>query len=158
MRRFPWVAPLVATIALAATAAAQTDPPAAEWSARQQRQRSTEPRAPDAPVAAAPGKQPWPTEKAEPIEDTKAARSSGSSRAAKPAKPADSAKPTKVTEPAKPGMPEVVVAGKELRTRVDTLARRLAWHESLAGAAKTAAELDRPIVWIQALGDLKGFT
>lgn len=34
----------------------------------------------------------------------------------------------------------------------------LKWHGTLAKAARDAAEQKKPILWIQALGDLKGFT
>ncbi len=54
-------------------------------------------------------------------------------------------------------MSEVAFAGKELRARVDKVARKLSWNETLNAAAATARELERPIVWVQALGDVNGF-
>lgn len=44
-----------------------------------------------------------------------------------------------------------------VRDAVRTLTRRLEWHDDLEDAAEQAAAEGKPILWIQALGNLKGF-
>jgi hypothetical protein len=50
------------------------------------------------------------------------------------------------------------VAGRELSRAVTRVTRELDWHKKLSIAAKEAQQSGKPIVWIHALGDLKGFT
>jgi hypothetical protein len=49
------------------------------------------------------------------------------------------------------------VDGAEVSAAVGKLVR-LRWHRALGGAARRARALDKPILWVQALGDLDGFT
>ena len=44
-----------------------------------------------------------------------------------------------------------------VRDAVRTLTRELEWHDDLEDAADQAVAEGKPILWIQALGDLKGF-
>lgn len=48
--------------------------------------------------------------------------------------------------------------GKALRKDLVMVTRGLRWHKLLPAATKQARAEDKPIVWIQALGDIKGFT
>jgi hypothetical protein len=48
--------------------------------------------------------------------------------------------------------------GKEVGTAVRSLLRKLDWHEELEDAAAAAIANGKPILWIQALGELDGFT
>ncbi len=48
------------------------------------------------------------------------------------------------------------VPGKEVEARVNSLLK-LRWHRSLGWAARVAKTDNKPILWIQALGDVKGF-
>ncbi|MEZ6184003.1 MAG: hypothetical protein R3F62_03215 [Planctomycetota bacterium] len=48
------------------------------------------------------------------------------------------------------------LAPEELAERVETLQRELAWHADLQEARQAAIEANKPILWIQALGDLSG--
>jgi hypothetical protein len=48
------------------------------------------------------------------------------------------------------------LAPEELAERVETLQRELAWHVDLEEARQAAIEANKPILWIQALGDLSG--
>jgi hypothetical protein len=47
--------------------------------------------------------------------------------------------------------------GKEVAPAVRRLLK-LRWHKSLRDAAYQAKTKNRPILWIQALGDLRGYT
>lgn len=49
------------------------------------------------------------------------------------------------------------VPGDEVESNVRTLLRKLRWHSSLSGALQSARAKGKPVVWIQALGDLNGF-
>lgn len=49
------------------------------------------------------------------------------------------------------------VAGKKVTAAVGKLGR-LRWHKTLPGAARAARSQGKPILWIQALGDLGGYT
>lgn len=49
------------------------------------------------------------------------------------------------------------VPGKEVAPAVRKLLK-LRWHKSLRAAAYKARAEDKPILWIQALGDLRGYT
>jgi hypothetical protein len=49
------------------------------------------------------------------------------------------------------------VPGKEVAPAVRKLLK-LRWHKSLRAAAYQARTEDKPILWIQALGDLRGYT
>ena len=49
------------------------------------------------------------------------------------------------------------VPAKEVAPAVRKLLR-LKWHTSLGRAAQSARITKKPILWIQALGDLKGYT
>jgi hypothetical protein len=46
--------------------------------------------------------------------------------------------------------------GNEVRPAVEKLAQELDWHDSLQSAQRVAKRTGKPIVWIQALGDLTG--
>lgn len=48
--------------------------------------------------------------------------------------------------------------GLALRKDMITVTRGLRWHKTLASAVEEARAEHKPIVWIQALGDIKGFT
>lgn len=50
----------------------------------------------------------------------------------------------------------VRVPGEQVAHNVDKL-RELRWHGSLGSALQSGKTKDRPVVWIQALGDLDGF-
>jgi hypothetical protein len=47
--------------------------------------------------------------------------------------------------------------GKDLAKAVGKVTKELVWQGSLADAQKLAAKEGKPILWIQALGTLKGF-
>lgn len=49
------------------------------------------------------------------------------------------------------------VPGEQVASRVEKLTTELVWHDSLEGALATAREQNRPVLWIQALGELKGY-
>ena len=49
------------------------------------------------------------------------------------------------------------VEGKALARSVDKVLAELQWFESLRGVRTVAAQRGRPILWIQALGDLDGY-
>lgn len=48
--------------------------------------------------------------------------------------------------------------GPALRRDMVTVMRGLRWHKTLPSAVAQARADHKPIVWIQALGDIKGFT
>jgi hypothetical protein len=50
------------------------------------------------------------------------------------------------------------VRGTEVRAAVKRTLGTLQWHRDLDSAARAARELERPIVWVQALGEIRGFT
>ena len=50
------------------------------------------------------------------------------------------------------------VSGRQLSRAVKKLTRELKWHRKLEDAAAAAQEADKPIFWIQLLGDLRGRT
>jgi hypothetical protein len=50
------------------------------------------------------------------------------------------------------------VEGPASYSAIREVVRGLDWLDELRDAQAEAAKLDRPIVWIHALGDLKGFT
>ena len=49
------------------------------------------------------------------------------------------------------------VPGEEVVRNAERLTTELRWHASLAEARATAAREGKPVLWIQALGDLEGF-
>lgn len=49
----------------------------------------------------------------------------------------------------------IKLAGKELKRAVKQVAA-LRWHDDLADARAEAAATGKPILWLQALGDLEG--
>ena len=49
------------------------------------------------------------------------------------------------------------IDGKTNSARTKRVLTELTWHKSVEKAAAAAVEEDRPIVLVQALGDLKGF-
>jgi len=49
------------------------------------------------------------------------------------------------------------VSGDEVEANVRTLLKRLRWHSSLSSALGSARANNKPVVLIQALGDLDGF-
>ena len=48
--------------------------------------------------------------------------------------------------------------GRRLLKAVSKVTKELSWHDDLEEAAAAAAESGKPIFWVQALGDLKGYT
>lgn len=50
------------------------------------------------------------------------------------------------------------IKGKELAKRIDKVIKSLHWHEQLVDALAAAAADGKPVLWIQALGDVDGFT
>lgn len=46
--------------------------------------------------------------------------------------------------------------GEQLQRNVTKLTGELRWHETLAAAQAVARKQNKPILWIQALGDLSG--
>ncbi len=51
----------------------------------------------------------------------------------------------------------LTVPGDEVKKNVKRLTKELHWHRTLAGALASGRTKGKPVVWIQALGDLKGF-
>ena len=49
------------------------------------------------------------------------------------------------------------IAGHDLQKRVARVRKELRWHTSLADAQRAAQRAERPILWIQAFGNLRGF-
>ena len=52
---------------------------------------------------------------------------------------------------------KLTVPGTEVAKNVKRLTTELRWHKSLSGALAEGRSKGKPVVWIQALGDLKGF-
>jgi hypothetical protein len=50
------------------------------------------------------------------------------------------------------------VKGAELKKAVDKVLKGLHWYDKLADAKAAAAAAGKPVLWIQALGDVNGFT
>ena len=50
------------------------------------------------------------------------------------------------------------IRGRNLLRAVGTVTRELDWHDDLDEAMEDAEETGKPILWIHALGDLKGYT
>ncbi len=50
------------------------------------------------------------------------------------------------------------VSGRDLHRAVGKVVRELDWKSSLRSAQREAVKTGKPIVWIQALGDLRGYT
>ena len=50
------------------------------------------------------------------------------------------------------------VPGKKVRPAVTKVARQLHWHRTLKSAVREARAADKPILWVQALGNLTGYT
>ncbi len=48
--------------------------------------------------------------------------------------------------------------GRDVRKAIDRVVRKLHWHTKLSRAVRAAQAARKPIVWIQALGDLRGYT
>ena len=51
----------------------------------------------------------------------------------------------------------LTVSGEEVAKNVKRLTKEMHWHKSLASALAAGRQQGKPVVWIQALGDLKGF-
>lgn len=49
------------------------------------------------------------------------------------------------------------VAGEDVARNVEEMTTRLRWHKQLKSALRSGREQGKPIVWIQALGDIDGF-
>lgn len=49
------------------------------------------------------------------------------------------------------------MTGEEVRDNVTKLSKELRWHRSLGGALDAGRREGKPVIWIQALGDLNGF-
>ncbi len=49
------------------------------------------------------------------------------------------------------------VSGDEVAKNVRKLTKELRWHKSLSSALASGRRQGKPVVWIQALGDLDGF-
>ncbi len=52
---------------------------------------------------------------------------------------------------------QLEVAGDQVSENVKRLTDELKWHKTLGGALQTARSSKKPLLWIHALGDLKGF-
>ncbi len=51
----------------------------------------------------------------------------------------------------------LTVPGDEVAKNVKRLTTELRWHKNLSAALAEGRAKGKPVVWIQALGDLKGF-
>lgn len=51
----------------------------------------------------------------------------------------------------------MTVPGEQVEANVKRLTTRLRWHKHLGAALAEGKAKKKPVVWIQALGDLKGF-
>jgi hypothetical protein len=49
------------------------------------------------------------------------------------------------------------VAGRDLKKSIDRVLKELHWYEKLDEAKAAAAASERPLLWIQALGEVDGF-
>jgi len=45
---------------------------------------------------------------------------------------------------------------EELKLQIETLQTELVWHDDLEEARQAAIQANKPILWVQALGDLSG--
>ena len=52
----------------------------------------------------------------------------------------------------------MVLPGREAYPRVKAMVKRLNWTGNLGVAVERARKQNKPILWIQALGDIKGYT
>ena len=52
---------------------------------------------------------------------------------------------------------KLTVPGVEVAKNVKRLTTELRWHKNLSSALAAGRAKGKPVVWIQALGDLKGF-
>jgi hypothetical protein len=88
-------------------------------------------------------------------------RKSGGGRGAGPAGPAAPVPPPVVVPPPPPKVdPDTSGqkrAGKDLKKAVVEVTKTLKWHESLAEAKAQSAATSKPILLLQALGDIDGF-
>lgn len=50
------------------------------------------------------------------------------------------------------------VSGRDLQRAVGKVVKELDWKSTLRSAQREAMKTGKPIVWIQALGDLRGYT
>ena len=50
------------------------------------------------------------------------------------------------------------VDGQDVHDAVGSLLRSIRWHSGLRGALRAAADSRKPLLWIEALGDLRGYT
>ncbi len=50
------------------------------------------------------------------------------------------------------------VSGRDLHSAVGKVVKGLDWKSTLRSAQREAMKTGKPIVWIQALGDLRGYT
>jgi len=57
-----------------------------------------------------------------------------------------------------PSFDQLQVPGNEVRAGVRRALTELTWHRTLAQATSAARLEGKPIVWVQALGDLRGLT
>ena len=49
------------------------------------------------------------------------------------------------------------IPGEEVARNVKRLRKELRWHKTLGGALASGRSSGKPILWVQALGDLGGF-
>lgn len=73
--------------------------------------------------------------------------------------PSPSPAPMPGCEPPRPSDPDTFgakVAGKEMKKAVAAV-KKLSWFEDLADAKAMSAATGKPILWLQALGDIDGF-
>jgi hypothetical protein len=77
-----------------------------------------------------------------------------------PAQPAPMAAAASAQAPGDPaaGVEALRVSGRDVNRGVRKMLSELRWHRDLGGAASEARERQRPILWIQMLGDLRGFS
>ncbi len=53
---------------------------------------------------------------------------------------------------------KLAIPGKQVSAEVRKLRKKLKWHKTLRAASREAKKTDKPILWIQALGKLSGYT
>lgn len=50
------------------------------------------------------------------------------------------------------------VDGRDLKRAVEKVTEELKWHKKLSSAQQAAKQTGKPILWLQLLGDLDGYT
>ncbi len=52
---------------------------------------------------------------------------------------------------------QLEIPGEQVAQNVSKLTQELHWHQTLRSALRAARSEDKPVLWVQALGDLQGF-